>query len=202
MTRSMRGFCLFLAATMLTACGGPGYVRDTDNRELDRAAMGTGLDKVDLEALFKETSEHLMDSGAMTRWRRMAANGQEATIAIRPIRNETDEHIDSQLQALLSDFEETLANSGEVAVISQERQGELIAELKRQQSKVFDSDKNAEFAKMLGAKYFITGKIYGNTEKTGGERRVQYFLYMQAIEVETGVVRWTKKATKTKGLIN
>ncbi len=194
---------LILSASLLVACGGPGYVRDTDNPDIDKYAMSTGLDKKDLERLFKQNSKSLMESGAMKRWRRMSQNGKEATVAIFRIKNKTTEHINSQLESLLSDFETTLVNSGEVSVVSQENQDTmLLKEIKRQQSRIFDRDKAAQFAKQMGAQYFVTGKIFTSDEKTGSERRVQYFLFMQAIEIETGVVRWQNKASLTKGLVN
>ena len=82
------------------------------------------------------------------------------------------------------------------------RQAQLVQELKLQQSAVFDQDKAAQLGRQLGAQYFVTGKMSATDEKTDGERRVQYMLYMQVIEVETGAIRWQNKATLTKGLIN
>ena len=77
----------------------------------------------------------------------------------------------------------------------------LVEELKLQQSAVFEQDKAAQLGRQLGAQYFVTGKMASADEKTDGERRVQYFLYMQVIEVETGAIRWQNKAALTKGLI-
>ncbi len=184
-----------------TGCG-PSYVRGTDNPELDEYAMSTGLDKKDLERLFAQNVESMMKSGAMQRWKDASSAGKEPTVAIFPIKNETSEHIDSQLQSLLSEFETALVNSGYVTVISYERQRELVDELKTQQSAAFDPEKAAQLGKQLGAQYFITGKVYDSAEKTGGERRVQYFLFMQAVDVETGAIRWQNKAELTKGLVN
>ena len=192
----------FVCALVLAGCGGPAYVRGSDNPELDEYAMSTGLDKKDLQKLFSANVASLLKSGAMRRWKDAAASGKEPTVAIFPIKNETSEHVDSQLQSLLSDFETELVNSGYVTVISYERQRTLVWELKVQQSAAFDPEKAAQLGKQLGAQYFVTGKVYDSAEKSGSERRVQYFLFMQAIDVETGAVRWQNKAELTKGLIN
>lgn len=197
-----RSIPLLLAlATALSACG-PSYVRGDEHPELDKYAMSTGLDKRDLEKLFDQNASSLLKSGAMQRWKDSARSGDEATIAIFPVKNETSEHIDSQLQALLSKFETQLVNSGFVQVISYERQKDLVDELKVQQGAAFDPDKAAQLGKQLGAKYFITGKVYDSAEKTKSERRVQYFLFMQAVDVETGAIRWQNEANLTKGLVN
>ncbi|MCA9539684.1 MAG: penicillin-binding protein activator LpoB [Myxococcales bacterium] len=195
-------FSLIAALAAFACSSGPAFVRGGDNPELDEYAMSTGLDKKDLEKLFAQNSESLLKGGAMRRWKEMSADGKEAKVAIFAIKNETSEHIDSQLNALLSKFETDLVNSGYVTVISHERQRELIEELKKQQSAAFDPDNAGQLGRQLGAQYFITGKVYDSAEKTGEERRVQYFLFMQAVEIETGAVRWQNEANLTKGLIN
>ena len=187
----------------LAACGGkPAYVRGSENPDLDEATMSTGLDKKDLENLFNQNSKSLLESGAMRRWRDMSREGKEPRLAVFPVRNETSEHIDSQLQALLSKFETDLVNSGYVTVVSYENQAALVEEIKKQQSAAFDPDNAGQLGRQLGAQYFITGKVYDSAEKSGEERRVQYFLFMQAIDVETGAIRWQNEANLTKGLIN
>lgn len=196
------GGALLASALFAVGCGGPAYVRDSDLPELDEYAMSTGLDKRDLERLFNENTKSLMASGAMQRWKDASRDGKEVTVAIFPVKNETSEHIDSQLSALLSKFETQLVNGGYVTVISRERQERLIEELRLQQSAAFDPDKAAQLGRQLGAQYFVTGKIYDSAEKSGSERRVQYFLFMQAIDVETGAVRWQNEANLTKGLVN
>ena len=192
---------LTTAALAVSACGGPAYVRGSDNPDLDKAVMSTGLDKVDLQQLFKDNTKSLLSSAAMTRWKDAAKDGKEQTVAIFQVKNDTSEHIDDQLNALLADFETELVNGGSVTVISHERQMQLVEELKYQQSAVFDQDKAAQLGRQLGAQYFVTGKMASSDQKTDGERRVQYMLYMQVIEVETGAIRWQNKAELTKGLI-
>ena len=203
----MRNFSTLLLALAVSVfslgCSGkPAFVRGSDNPDLDKYALSTGLDKRDLKNLFDKNAKSLLESGAMRKWKDLSRDGKEATIAIFPVKNETSEHIDSQLQALLSKFETQMVNSGYVRVISYENQRGLVEELKKQQSAAFDPDKAAQLGKQLGAKYFVTGKVYDSAEKSGSERRVQYFLFMQAIEVETGAIRWQNEANLTKGLIN
>jgi len=191
-----------LTASLAACSGSPAYVRGSDNPDIDEYAMSTGLDKKDLENLFGQNSKSLLESGAMRRWREMSREGKEPRLAIFPVKNETSEHVDSQLQALLSKFETDLVNSGYVTVVSYENQTAMVEEIKKQQSAAFDPDKAAQLGRQLGVQYFITGKVYDSAEKTGDERRVQYFLFMQAIEVETGAIRWQNEANLTKGLIN
>ncbi|MEE2787680.1 MAG: penicillin-binding protein activator LpoB [Myxococcota bacterium] len=190
-----------LTVSALACSGKPAYVRGSENPELDEYAMSTGLDKKDLEKLFNQNATSLLNGGAMARWKRASRDGKEARVAIFPVKNETSEHIDSQLQALLSKFETQLINTGYLTVVSYENQRTIVEEIKKQQSAAFNPAQAAQLGKQLGVSYFITGKVYDSAEKSGSERRIQYFLFMQAIEVETGAIRWQNEANLTKGLV-
>jgi len=187
----------FLLAPPLAGCG-PTYVRGSQVEGLDDNAMSTGLDKRDIEQLLHENLKSLMESPMARGW---AQDGSRPTLAIYPLANETSEHIDSQLQALLSDVETFMVNSQLVTVVSVERQRQMIAELEKQHGGGFDPNHIAEYNKQLGAKYYITGKVFTADERADGERRVQYFMFMQLIDVATSAVSWQNKAAFTKALI-
>ena len=187
-------------ATTLAACG-PTYVRGSEVEGLDDYAMSTGLDKRDLEKLFDENVASLMESAVGAKWK-AEAEAEPPVISLFPVANETSEHIRDQLDTLLSKMETKLINSGTATVVDHARQAELIEEVRRQQGGAFDEAKSAEVGRQLGAKYFLTGKIYDTAERADDERRVQYFLFMKVVEVETAVVRWQNEANLTKGLID
>ena len=58
----------------------------------------------------------------------------------------------------------------------------------------------AEYNKQLGAKYYVTGKVYASDQRAEDERRVQYFMFMQVIDVATSAVLWQNKTNVTKGI--
>lgn len=159
--------------------------------------MGTGLDKRDLQKLLSENMNALQSSAVVKRWE----NEEQPTLSVLPFRNETSEHIEGSLDALISDVETTLINGGHVRVISIQQQQELLAEIKKQQGDGYDQGQNATWGKQLGAKYIVTGKVYTSDEVFDNERRVQYFLFMQVLEVETGQILFQNKAGLTKAII-
>ena len=191
---------LAFTAPLTTACG-PSYVRSGEDSDFEGAAMSTRLDKRDLERLFKQCSTDLFKSGLMKHWRALKRDGREGVLAVLPVVNETSEHIDGALQALLKKLETELINEGEVAVVSRVDQPMLIKELKTQQGDAFDPLRVAEMGQQLGAQYLLTGRVYDVTEKGDEGRRVQYFLFMQVIEVATGRVRWQVSVDILKGLV-
>ena len=50
-------------------------------------------------------------------------------------------------------------------------------------------------------KLSLDGKVYSTDERQSGERRVQYFMFIQVLDVETGEVLFQRKTSVTKALI-
>jgi uncharacterized protein (TIGR02722 family) len=169
----------------------------TENPDLDEGAMSTGLDRKDLDDLMKKNMASLMASPIWAQWR----TAQQPVIAIWPIKNDTTEHLDDQMLTLLSDMETEFINSGVVAVVSRERQAEMIAEANIQQTADFNPALAAQIGKQIGAQYFITGKLQAVDERINKERRVQYTLFMQVIEVETSLVKYQTKSERSKAIV-
>lgn len=182
-------------------CAEPQYVRDTEMENIDEYTMSLRFDRKDIDRLYKENIDKLLSSRITNVWEREAAGGTPPVVAIFPMRNETSEHISGSLDTLLSKFETDLVNNSAADVVSHENQPELIAEIKRQQSAAYDPSRLAGFGKQLGAQYFVTGKVYDVAEKVEDERRVQYFMFVQVIDVETGAIKFQNEAGLTKGLM-
>jgi penicillin-binding protein activator len=186
-----------LAIAGIAAGCGPKAVRDTDVEGLDTAAMSTGLDKRDLERMLRENMNALQKAPVIQRW----SQEDRPAVAVIPLRNETSEHIDSALDALISDIETKLVNAGHVRVISMDQQPKLVEEIRRQYSGAFDQSQIAGWGKQIGARYVVTGKVYNTDERQSGERRVQYFMFIQVLSIESGEILFQNKTNVTKALI-
>lgn len=193
---------LLIAATSLVGCSGPRAVRGgpgTDLPNLDKAAMSTGLDRDDLDYLFRENLDKLMASRA---WASFRTAPEAPVVAIWPIRNDTTEHIENQLNTLLATVESRMVESGDVLVVSRERQREMAQEVGLQHTNaVYDPATVARLSKQVGAGYFLTGKVQAVDERADGERRVQYTLTLQLIEVETSIIRFQNTSARTKAIV-
>src|SRR6187455_1235244 len=170
-------FVLTLATAMshLTACG-PKAVRGDEVEGLDDEAMSTGLDRRDLQKMLHENMTALQSSAIVKRWE----SEDRPAVAVLTLRNDTSEHIDSQLDALISDVETQLINAGHVRVVSVERQGQLMTEIKQQQGDSFNPAQVSNWGQQLGARYFM---------------------FMQVLSVETGEILFQNKTSVTKALI-
>jgi PBP1b-binding outer membrane lipoprotein LpoB len=187
-------------AVLATGCGGPEYVRGSDHPGIDSPAMSTGLDKDDIERTLQKLLNQMRAAPIMDEWRIKAGQNDRQTVAIAPFINETSEHIDSQLDAMLSETETWLVNAGIVRVISSERQGDMIRQVEGAQHPVFDPRHIPQYGKQLGVKFYVTGKVGSSDERTEDARRVQYFIFMQVIDTETSEIRWQQKAYITKAV--
>ncbi len=188
---------LLIAASLGALACGPRAVRGEDVEGLDTEAMSTGLDKRDLDKMLHDNMNALQASAVIQRWQ----SENRPTVAVLPLKNETTEHIDSALDALLSDIETTLVNAGHVRVISLQDQPELIEQVRRQYNDAFDQKQIAAWGKQVGARYIVTGKIYNTDERQDNERRVQYFMFIQVLDVETGEILFQRKTSVTKAII-
>jgi uncharacterized protein (TIGR02722 family) len=197
MKRSLSVSVLTALISSTVACG-PKAVRGDEVAGLDDEALSTSLDRRDLQKMLQQNMEALEQSTAIARWKRE----NRPALAVLRIHNETSEHIDGALQALLSDVETILINAGHVRVISQEDQPNLIAELRRQQADAYDPAQTAQWGRQVGARYFMSGKVYSVDERDDDQRRVQYFLFMRVMDAETGDILWQNKTSVTKALID
>ena len=161
--------------------------------------MGTGLDRVDLQKMLRENLDVLNNSQAFKQW----ASEDRPPVSVLPIRNETSEHIDSALGALITEIESQLINRAPVRVISLESQQDLLKEIQRQQHSQggFDQSQVASWGKQLGARYLISGKVFSTEERSEKARRVQYYLFIRVLSVETGEVLFQNQAAVTKAII-
>jgi len=121
-------------------------------------------------------------------------------VAIWPIQNATTQHLDDQMLTLLSSIETALVNTGDVRVVDRSRQEALAREIGIQHGAVYDPASAQRLGRQLGAKYFFTGKITSVDERLSNMRRVQYSLFLQVIEIETGLIQFQNEVTRTKAL--
>ncbi len=187
---------------VLAGCG-PEVTRGgegTGNLELDKKAMSIKLDQMDIDYLVSKNIDAMSSSKL---WNRTILKAEKQPIvAIWPIENASTQHIDDQMDSLLSSIETNLVNTGDVEVVSQERQQALFQELSSRQSAVYDPVTAGKIGRQLGAQYFVTGKISSVEERLKNQRRVQYRLFLQVLEVETGRVKYQNEVSRSKNIKN
>jgi hypothetical protein len=174
--------------------GGEGTARP----DIDRPAMSLDLDRDDITYL---VDDYLSRLEASSFWRgTVETMPAPPVVAIWPVQNATSRHIDDQMLTLLSSIETALVNTGRVRVVDRSRQEELAREIGIQHGAIFDPASAQRLGRQLGARYFFTGKITSVDEKLSNRRRVQYTLFLQVLEIETGLIRFQSEVARTKAL--
>ena len=85
-------------------------------------------------------------------------------------------------------------------MVDRASQESLAREIGIQQGAIYDPASARKLGRMLGAQYFFTGKITGIDEKLNKQRRVQYSLFLQVVEIETGLLHFQNEVTRSKGM--
>jgi uncharacterized protein (TIGR02722 family) len=196
MKAALRGIAVLAATLAASACASREVVRDTDDPSINAHAMSTSLDREDMHRALQHLLNNLREAPVMQTWR--AHQSPKDVVAIAPFINTTSEHIDSQLDAMLSETETWLVQSHVVSVIDRERQLEMIRQVEGSQHPVFNPQRIPQYGKQLNAKYYITGKVGAADERTEDARRVQYFIFMKVLNVETSEIEWQERAEITK----
>lgn len=160
--------------------GQPVYQSSSEGVALNEPAMSTSLDRRDVTYLYEENVRALKANGALSRLK------TGSTVVAAPIVNLTSEHVGSQLDALLSRMERELVVDERVSVVA--GRGHHAEALLRDGGR-------------WGAGYVLQGRVVDAAERTAAYRRVQYFMFMQIVEVETGLVMWQHASEVTKKLV-
>lgn len=182
-------------------CGGSSsgtVVRGGDVEGLDDAAFSTGLDRRDLDQMYDEVMTEMRASAAVQRWRALE---EPPVLTVLPFHNETSEHIDSVLNAMITRVESELVNVGGVRVISLESQPELMEQVRRQQGSAYDQSHIATWGEQLGVQFVVDGKVYSADERADDQRRVQYFLFLRILNVSTSEIVFQAEANVTKAIV-
>ncbi len=170
----------------------------TDNPDLDAPALSVKLDREDINYL---VADYLGALESSRFWQQeIRKRGDRPLVAIWPIQNATSQHIEDQLLTLLSSIETALVNTGDVRVVARSRQAELAKEVGLQQTSAYDASTAREIGRQLGVKYFFTGKITSVEERLNKLKRVQYSLFLQVIEIETGMIEFQNEVTRSKAI--
>ncbi len=170
----------------------------TENPNLDRPALSVTLDRDDITYL---VADYLKRLEASPFWQETVQGASKPpVVAIWPIQNSTTQHLDEQMLTLLSSIETSLINTGRVRVVDRSSQDSLAREIGVQQGAAYDPRTAQRMGKQLGAQYFFTGKITSVDERLNKTRRVQYTLFLQVIEIETGLIRFQNEVARSKAL--
>jgi PBP1b-binding outer membrane lipoprotein LpoB len=194
--------CLFAATLLLGGCvategvQNPSGVPVTEMRPDERGFVaGTGIESQDLVAVTDQMARSILGIPEI------AAARTPPTVVINPVENATRFLINKDL---FTDRIRVLLNSratGRVSFLARERMGALERERQLKQAGQVRASADPNVVEFLGADYFLTGKLGGQTTRTS-QGTSDYVLYsFQLIDARTSRIVWEDFAEiKKQGL--
>ena len=191
--------CSAFAAALVGCGSNKEIVRGAQDPAVDAPAMSIGLDKDDIQRALKTVLDRLRTSPLMRTW--LQDRGQD-TVSLAYFRNDTEQRVDPQLEAMLSETETWLVKSGAVTMIAREQPAAMArqagdAAFFRYQAQDDDA-RLARIGRQRGVRYYVTGKLQSSDETWQEAHRVQYWVFLQILESDTGAIRFQEKAEVTK----
>lgn len=178
----------------VAGCAAPASRAAARAGDMARPAMSVTFDRDDITTLVGDSLKSLEDSAF---WRSSVHGAlRQPIVAVWPIRNATARHLDDEM--LTSSLETSLADTGSVIVVDRSRQHQVAGEIGIPLEAAFDPAGAQRLGRRLGAKYFFIGRITSADEPRSKTPRVQYSLFLQVIDVETGAARFQNKVTRAK----
>ena len=192
LTSSRLVLCL-LIMILTSACGG--YFQASDQEE---DATTSELTERDLESMFSRMSTSLFDSNLMRLWSAYHRSGKPIKLGVLAVEDQVKPPMTTSLIRLMKSLEGELSTDGEVITVSRSSQPKLLQGLRDPKDPALNRQKVAQLGEELGVQYLLTGKLYSvsdsvsdsASDEQSSSDQVQYFLFMQVIEVKTGAVRW------------
>ncbi len=117
-------------------------------------------------------------------------NNQNPVAMIGRVRNETMEHIDTEV--FTKEMERAFVNSGRVSVVANTSESKQIRDVRVDQQSFASLESAAALGKELGADYIVIGNISSILDETenGRTASIFYTVNLEMIDVETNQKVW------------
>lgn len=170
----------------IAACSG--------SKQVTRVAADS---QTDLSGRWNDTdarlvAEEMIDDALTQRWLEnfRAENNQTPVTMVGRVRNETMEHIDTEV--FTKELERAFVNSGMVDVVAGIDEADQIREIRSDQQSYASLETAAALGKELGADYVIIGNISSILDETsdGRESSIFYTVNLEMVDVETSRKVW------------
>jgi len=186
---------LALTCGLLIGCGGGG-------KQITRMDPET---VTDLSGKWNDTDSRLvaeeMISDCLSRpWLTnfAAENGKKPVVTVGWIRNNSSEHIDSEV--FTKDFERELINSAQVRFVAAKDYRAELREERSEQAEFASPETVKKMRNELGADFLLQGSIKSIVDQEGGKRAIFYQTDLELVNIETMEKVWIGSKEIKKGI--
>lgn len=135
-------------------------------------------------------AEELIKDALSSAWidRFKSENDEYPVIMVGRVRNETMEHIDTEV--FTKELERAFVNSGRVDVVASTSESEQVRKIRQDQQSYASFETAAALGKEVGADFVMIGNISSILDEEGGQAVVFYTINMEMVNVETNTKAW------------
>lgn len=185
---------VLLAGSLLVGCGGGKQITRLDT-ETATDLSGRWND-TDSRLVAEEMIKDCLSRPWLTNF--AAENGKKPVVTVGWIRNNSSEHIDSEV--FTKDFERELINSSSVRFVAAKDYRAELREERSEQQEFASPETVKAMRNELGADFLLQGSIKSITDQEGGKQVVFYQTDLELVNIETMEKVWIGSKEIKKGI--
>ncbi len=186
---------LFVLSLFVIGCGGGGQQVTRMNSETVTDLSGRWND-TDSRLVAEEMVRDCISRPWLTSF--AAAQGAKPVVTVGLIRNNSSEHIDTEV--FTKDFERELINSAQVRFVAAKDYRAEIREERSEQQEFASRDTMKRMREELGADFILQGSIKSVVDQVEGKRAVFYQTDLELVNIESMEKVWIGSKEIKKGI--
>jgi len=193
----MKKFIVVLAIVLLiSSCAsmstGGGVTRIASNTQTDLSGY---WNDTDVRIVCKFLIDSCLNSSRVDQAIR-ARGGRTPTVVIGRFRNDSDEHIDTEI--ITYNMRTTILNSGKFEFASSGDTRDAIRAEREDQLSFASEDTAAALGNETGADFMLTGSVKTIVDREGNQTVRTYFVTAELTNIETNTILWTDQNSEIK----
>ncbi|MCH9779689.1 MAG: penicillin-binding protein activator LpoB [Alphaproteobacteria bacterium] len=180
-------YVLLLGA--LVACGGNTY------NEAGEEDISSEFGVRDFRSIVSDLVTKMVGDDGL----REDVGSERPPILVVPLRNLTDEHIDTNL--ITNGIKSDLSKARLFTFVRRDNLEVLRGELAIEESGLGDPDTVARIGKVVGAQYVLGGEISSITTREGRKTQIYYRVTITLTDIETGIDVWIDDTEVSKSAV-
>ncbi len=173
-----------VSALLIAGCSSNPNVSYVDPQGVDTTSIN--FNSTDLQTTTQKMVSGMMSSPAVAR---ITADGKQPVVFFSTIRNETAEHINTNMLANTVSTE--VINSGKFRFTDMSQVKQMKQQMDYQsESGMVDQKTATKMGQQIGAQYMIYGSIADMQSMNSDQQSLFYLITLKMIDIKTGVIIW------------
>jgi len=186
---------VFAAALLMCTCASSGVTRIDSGTQTDLSGY---WNDTDVRIVCRSLIESCLSSSRVDQAIR-ARGGRIPAVIIGRFRNDSDEHIDTEI--ITSIMRTTIINSGKLEFVAGGETRDAIRAEREDQLSYASEDTASSLANETGADFMLTGSVKTIVDRDGNQTVRTYFVTAELINIETNTILWTDQNSEIKKVI-